>query len=85
MDSIPKLIGDTPMIRLHKVTKGMEANVLVKLEYLNPSGSYKDRIALRMIEDAEKAGILKPGYTIVESSSDNTAIASAFVDAVKGY
>ena len=85
VDSILELVGNTPMIRLHKVTEGIEANVLVKLEYLNPSGSYKDRIALRMIEDAEKAHILKPGYTIVESSSGNTAIALALVGAVKGY
>lgn len=85
VDSVLELVGNTPMIRLHKVTKGLEANVLVKLEYLNPSGSYKDRIALRMIEDAERIGILKPGDTIVESSSGNTAIALAFVGAVKGY
>jgi len=85
VDSILELIGNTPMLRLHKVTKGLEANVLVKLEYLNPSGSYKDRIALRMIEDAEKTGRIKPGYTLVESSSGNTAIAVSFVGSVKGY
>lgn len=85
VDSILELIGNTPMLRLHKVTKGMEANVLVKLEYLNPSGSLKDRIALQMIEDAEKAGLLKSGYTIVEASSGNTAIALSFVGNVKGY
>jgi len=85
VESILELIGNTPMLRLHKVTEGIEANVLVKLEYLNPSGSYKDRIALRMIEDAEKAGLLKPGYTIVESSSGNTAIALAMVGSVREY
>jgi len=85
VDSVLELVGNTPMLRLHKVTTDIEANVLVKLEYLNPSGSYKDRIALRMIEDAEKAGVLKPGYTVVDSSSGNTAIALAFVGAVKGY
>jgi len=85
VDSILDLIGNTPMLRLHKVTEGIEATVLVKLEYLNPSGSYKDRIALRMIEDAEKTNRLKSGYTIVESSSGNTAIAVAFVGRVKGY
>ena len=85
VDSILELIGKTPMLRLHRVTKGIKANVLLKLEYLNPSGSYKDRIALRMIEGAEKRGLLKPGYTIVESSSGNTAIALAMVGAVKGY
>lgn len=85
VDSILELIGKTPMLRLHKVTKGIEASVLLKLEYLNPSGSYKDRIALRMIENAEKKGLLKPGCTIVESSSGNTAIALSMVGAVKGY
>jgi len=73
------------MVRLNKVTQGIEANVLVKLEYLNPSGSIKDRIALRIIEEAERASILKPHGTIVESSSGNTAIALSFVGAVKGY
>jgi cysteine synthase A len=85
VDSMLELIGNTPMLRLHKVTRGIEAEVLVKLECLNPSGSYKDRIALRMIEDAEKEGRLKPGYTIVESSTGNTAIALAMVGAIKGY
>jgi cysteine synthase A len=85
VDTILELIGKTPMLRLHKLAKGIEANILLKLEYLNPSGSYKDRIALRMIENAEKKGLLKPGYTIVESSSGNTAIALAMVGAVKGY
>ncbi|MFQ6123432.1 MAG: PLP-dependent cysteine synthase family protein [Candidatus Heimdallarchaeota archaeon] len=80
-----ELIGHTPILRLHKVTEGIEVNVLVKLEFLNPSGSYKDRMALRMFEDATKAGRLKPGYTVVESSSGNTAIALAFVGGVKGY
>lgn len=84
-DSVLELIGNTPMVRLNRVTEGIEANVLVKLEYLNPSGSLKDRIALRMIEDAEKSGQLKPGDTIVESSSGNTAIALSLVAAVKGY
>jgi len=85
VDSILELIGNTPMLRLHNVTKGVPANVLVKLEYFNPSGSYKDRMAIRMIEDAEETGRLKPGYTIVESSSGNTAIALALVGGVMGY
>lgn len=85
INSILDLIGNTPLLRLHKVTNGIEANVLVKLEYFNPSGSYKDRIALRMFEDAEKVGSLKLGYTVIESSSGNTAIALAFVGGVKGY
>jgi cysteine synthase A len=87
VNSILDLIGNTPMLKLNNVVRGLEhaASVFVKLEYLNPSGSYKDRIALRMIEEAEKAGWLKPGYTIVESSSGNTATALAFVGNVKGY
>ncbi len=84
-DSVLSLIGNTPMVRLNSLTKKTEADVLVKLEYLNPSGSLKDRIALRMIEHAEKDGKLRPGYTIVESSTGNTGIALAFVGAMKGY
>jgi cysteine synthase A len=70
---------------LNSITKGLEAKVLVKLEYLNPSGSLKDRIALRMIEEAEKAGKIKPGYTIVDGSTGNTGIALSFVGTMKGY
>ena len=79
------LIGHTPMVRLTRVARDVEAEVLVKIEYLNPSGSIKDRIALRMIEDAERAGTLRPGMEIVEASTGNTATALAFVGAVKGY
>jgi len=79
------LIGKTPLVRLKKLSESVEANVLVKLEYLNPSGSIKDRIALKMIEEAEKEGVLKPNYTIVESSTGNTGIALAFVGTLKGY
>ncbi len=82
---ILELVGDTPLLRLGKITQGLQSNVLAKLEYLNPSGSIKDRMALRMIEDAERAGRLKPGGTVVESSTGNTGIALAFVCAVKGY
>jgi cysteine synthase len=84
-NSVLELIGSTPMVRLGKVTKGIEAEVVVKLEYLNPSGSVKDRIALRMVEDAEKQGRLKPGMKIVEASTGNTATSLALVGAVKGY
>lgn len=79
------LIGKTPVVQLRKVTEGIEANVAVKLEYLNPTGSVKDRIALRMIEQAESDGTLKPGFTIVESSTGNTGIALSFVGRMKGY
>jgi len=86
VDSALDLIGNTPIVRLQNLTKGMKgANLFLKLEHLNPSGSYKDRMALRIIEDAERAGVLKPGCTIIESSSGNTAIALAFVGGVKGY
>ena len=67
------------------MTKNLGMSVMAKLEYLNPSGSIKDRMALKMIEEAEKDGSLKPGYTIIEASSGNTAIALAFVGAMKGY
>jgi cysteine synthase A len=77
-------IGNTPLERLYKIGKN-QVNIHAKLEYLNPSGSMKDRIALRMIEDAEKAGILNKDSLIVEASTGNTAIALAFVSAMKGY
>lgn len=85
VNSILELVGNTPILKLNNVAKGLQASVYVKMEYFNPSGSYKDRMALRMIEEAEKAGRLRPGYTIVESSSGNTAIAVSMVGAVKGY
>lgn len=85
LNSITELIGNTPMLRLHSVTKGISADIVVKLEYLNPSGSIKDRMALRMVEDAEKEGILHPGSTIVDASTGNTAIAFSFIAAIKGY
>ncbi len=84
LGSILEAIGNTPMIRLNRVAGNLQSSVLVKCEYLNPSGSIKDRIALRMISEAEKAGKLKPGGTVVESSTGNTAIALSFVSAVKG-
>ena len=79
------LIGNTPMVRLNRIGRDLNAEVCVKLEYLNPSGSIKDRIALRMIEDAEKAGKLRPGMEILDASTGNTAASLAFVGAVKGY
>lgn len=84
-DSILQAIGNTPMVRLNRVVKDVKANILVKCEYLNPSGSLKDRIALRMIEEAEKAGKLKEGGIVTESSTGNTAVALSFVCVVKGY
>jgi len=79
------MIGNTPMVRLNSLTKDIKANVLVKLEYLNPSGSLKDRIALKMVEQAEESGDLKTGYTIVEASTGNTGTSLSFVGTMKGY
>ncbi|MFC3504401.1 cystathionine beta-synthase [Micromonospora krabiensis] len=84
-DNVVDLIGNTPLVRLRNVTAGIQATVLAKVEYLNPGGSVKDRIALRMVEDAEKAGILKPGGTIVEPTSGNTGVGLALVAQLKGY
>jgi cystathionine beta-synthase len=84
-ESLLEAIGNTPMVRLRRITAGMKAILWAKLEYLNPSGSVKDRMALFMVEDAEKRGLLKPGGTIVENSSGNTGAALAMVAAVKGY
>ena len=84
-DHMLSSIGHTPMVRLNRIARDVEAEVVVKVEYLNPSGSIKDRIALRMIEDAERAGTLRPGMEIVEASTGNTATALAFVGAIKGY
>lgn len=79
------LIGKTPLVKLNSVTSGIEATVLVKLEYLNPGGSIKDRIALKMVERAEASGELKPGGTIVEPTSGNTGVGLAMVGQLKGY
>ncbi|MGC4804339.1 cystathionine beta-synthase [Micromonospora sp. DT233] len=84
-DNVVEMIGNTPLVRLRNVTEGIRATVLAKVEYLNPGGSVKDRIALRMVEDAEEAGILKPGGTIVEPTSGNTGVGLALVAQLKGY
>jgi cysteine synthase A len=82
---ITKLVGNTPLVKLNKLTKDLEATVLVKLESANPLWSVKDRIGLAMIEAAERDGKLKPGGTIVEPTSGNTGIALAFISATRGY
>jgi len=84
-DSVLELIGDTPLVRLRKLPRPGGATVVAKVESRNPGGSVKDRIALAMIEDAERTGALKPAGTIVEPTSGNTGIGLAMVSAVKGY
>src|ERR1700735_3522740 len=85
-DSLSGLVGNTPLIRLRSVTRAVPGStVLAKVEYFNPGGSVKDRIALRMVEAAEKSGELKPGGTIVEPTSGNTGVGLAIVAAEKGY
>ncbi|GGP65805.1 cystathionine beta-synthase [Streptomyces abikoensis] len=84
-DSMIELVGNTPLVKLNHVTEGIKATVLAKVEYFNPGGSVKDRIAVRMIEAAEKSGELKPGGTIVEPTSGNTGVGLAIVAQQKGY
>jgi cysteine synthase A len=84
-NNIVETVGRTPLVKLNKVTAGLEATIALKCEFFNPLGSVKDRIGMAMIEDAERRGILKPGTTIVEPTSGNTGIALAFVAASKGY
>ena len=84
-NNIVETVGRTPLVKLNKVTAGLEATVLLKCEFFNPLGSVKDRIGMAMIEDAEKRGILKKDTVIIEPTSGNTGIALAFVAAAKGY
>lgn len=85
--SITELVGHTPLLELtnYELQNKLEAEIVVKLEYFNPNQSVKDRIALAMVEDAERKGLLKPGYTIVETTSGNTGIGLAAIAAAKGY
>ncbi|MBN1596451.1 pyridoxal-phosphate dependent enzyme, partial [candidate division FCPU426 bacterium] len=84
-NSILDLIGNTPLVRLKRITQGLPAEVLVKMESFNPCSSVKDRITFAMIAAAEKSGELKPGGTVVEPTSGNTGIGLAMVCAVRGY
>src|SRR2546425_13331127 len=85
-DTILDAIGDTPMVRINRITRGLiDATVLVKIETFNPGNSIKDRMAVKMIEDAERAGVLKPGGTIIEGTSGNTGMGLAIAAVVKGY
>ena len=83
-NQLTQLVGGTPMLEI-KGMEGQQARIIVKMEYFNPGGSVKDRIALAMIEDAEQRGILKPGATIIEPTSGNTGVGLAWVGAAKGY
>lgn len=84
-DSILDLIGHTPLVRLNKLTEGLQCTILAKMEMCNPGNSVKDRIGIAMIEAAEKEGLIEPGYTIVEPTSGNTGVGLALAAAVKGY
>jgi cysteine synthase A len=84
-DDVTQLIGGTPLVRLNRLTEGLDAQVAVKLEFYNPANSVKDRIGVAIVDAAEKSGALKPGGTIVEGTSGNTGIALAMVGAARGY
>ena len=84
-NSIIDTIGDTPLVRLNKVNQGIPGEIIVKVEYFNPGNSMKDRMAIKMVEDAEKAGLLKPGGTIIEGTSGNTGMGLALAAIAKGY
>ncbi len=85
LNNILETVGNTPLIRLNRITRDLQATVVAKVEFFNPGGSVKDRVAFAIIEDAEKQGRLKPGGTIVESTSGNTGAGLALVAALKGY
>jgi cystathionine beta-synthase len=84
-DTILETMGNTPLVRLHRVARGVACDLVAKVEFFNPGGSVKDRIGIRIIEDAERLGKLKPGGTIVESTSGNTGVGLAIAAAIKGY
>jgi cystathionine beta-synthase len=85
LNNITEAIGNTPLVRLNKLNQGVPGTILVKVEYMNPGHSVKDRIGIKMVEDAEKAGLLKPGGTIIEGTSGNTGMGLALAAIAKGY
>ena len=85
LNNILETIGDTPLIKLNKITKHLPCTVLAKVEYFNPGNSIKDRMALKMLEVAEQEGKIKPGGTIIEGTSGNTGMGLALAACVKGY
>mgnify|MGYP005736614233 FL=1 len=84
-NNILELIGNTPLVKLNKITEGFPGTYIAKLESFNPGQSSKDRIALHIIESAEKNGILKPGNTLIETTSGNTGFSIAMASIIKGY
>src|SRR5437773_10641433 len=84
-ETILQSIGKTPLVRLRRVTEGLKASVYAKVESQNPGGSIKDRVALAMVADAERRGLLRPGGTIIEATAGNTGVGLAMIAAVKGY
>ena len=84
-NNILETIGNTPLVKLNSVTRDLNCTVLAKVESFNPGNSIKDRIGLKMVEDAEKAGLLKPGATIIEGTSGNTGMGLALAAIIKGY
>ena len=84
-NNILELVGNTPLVKCQKIAPHVKANIYLKLEYMNPGGSVKDRPAMQMIEDAEASGELRPGGTIIEATSGNTGMGLAMAAAVKGY
>src|ERR1700752_1801921 len=84
-NNILEAVGRTPLVRLHRINQGLQPQIYVKADYINPGGSVKDRIGITMIDDAEKRGLLKPGGTIIEGTSGNTGMGLALVAAGRGY
>ncbi len=84
-NNVLEVVGNTPLVRMNSMTEGLKANVYAKVEFVNPGGSVKDRIAMHIIDEAERSGALKPGGTIVEATSGNTGAGLAMVAALRGY